>query len=257
MIRTYQKIKLILFLFLFTFPLAVYSQRDVSEAIGTPYIGIHYAINIPEGSLAERYGLINGLGTHAGYKTKKNWIYAIDANFFFGNKIKIDGMLQNLYDDHGNITNTSGQPSIVKLYNRGFNVNLSVGKIFPVLSPNPNSGILLEIGAGYRFSMIKVGHDNDEIPQLDGDYKKGYDRLTIGVNSSEFIGYNFMANHGIFNFYGGFYFQQTFMKNQRDIFFDHPNEKVSHALRIGQLYGFKVGWLIPIYKRKPNDFYFN
>lgn len=233
------------------------AQRDVSKAIGTPYIGIQYGLNLPGGDFADRYGLTNGIGIHAGYKTKHNWIYAVETNFFFGNQIRIDGILQNLLDDRGTITNTSGSSAVVKLFNRGFNANLSVGKIIPIWSPNPNSGILFELSAGYRLHMIKVGHQNDEVPQLEGDYKKGYDRLTIGFNTSELIGYNFMANKGVFNFYAGFYFQQMFMKNQRNIFFDHPNKAVSTKLRFGQLYGIKVGWLIPIYKRQPNEFYYN
>lgn len=235
----------------------IWAQRDVSKAVGTPYISIQYGANITGGDLAERYGFTNSIGVYGGYKTKRNWIYALDANFFFGNNIRIEGMLQNLKDSKGEITNTSGGPSIVRLFNRGFNVNVSVGKIFPIWSPNPNSGIMIRLGAGYRFHMMKIGHHNDEIPQLAGEYKKGYDRLTIGLNTSEFIGYNFMANQGVFNFYAGFYFQQTFMQNQRTHFFDHPNQQVSKKIRMGQMYGIRVGWLIPIYKRQPKDFYYN
>lgn len=246
-----------LLLITFLVGLSVHAQRDVSKAIGTPYIGIQYGLNWTGGDLAERYGLTNALGTHAGYKTEKNWIYGIDGNFFFGNDVSIDGVAQNLRDDKGQIINSSGTPAIVLLFNRGFNVNASISKIFSVWSPNPNSGIMVQFSAGYLWHKLRIETQEDEVPPLEGEYLKGYDRLTIGANTSQFIGYSFMANRGIWNFYGGIYFQQGYTVNQRDLFWDHPNEKVSKDLRIEHLFGFRVGWLIPIYKREAKDYYFN
>jgi len=66
-----------------------------------------------------------------------------------------------------------------------------------------------------------------------------------------------MANQGVYNFYGGFYFQQGFTQDQRDIFWDKPNEFVSKDIRIEYQFGFKVGWLVPVYKRQPKEFYFD
>lgn len=252
----YHKIIIGLF-FLFIYTFDSYGQRDVSEAIGTPYIGLQYGANWTAGDLAERYGFTNSLGAHAGYKTKKNWIFGIEGNFLFGNNIRIDRLLDNLRDSRGEILNTSGQPSIVVFYNRGFNVNFAISKIIPVLSPNPNSGIMIQLGAGYLWHKLRIEAQEDEVPQISGDYLKGYDRLTIGMNVSEFIGYNYMANQGIWNFYAGFYAMHGFTKNQRDVFWDHPNEKVDKGLRIEHIIGFKVGWLIPIYKREVKEFYYN
>ena len=243
--------------FCFLMSFFVSGQRDVSKAIGTPYVGIHYGLNWTGGELAERYGLTSALGSHAGYKTKRNWIYGIDGNFFFGNDVKIEGLLQNLRDKEGHIMNTSGTPAIVLFFNRGFNVNLSVGKILPLLNPNPNSGVMIQLSAGYLLHKLRIESQEDEVPQIEGEYLKGYDRLTIGANTSQFLGYNYMADRGILNFYGGIYFQQGFTVNQRDLFWDHPNDKVSKDLRIEHMIGFRLGWLIPIYKREPKDYYFN
>ena len=66
-----------------------------------------------------------------------------------------------------------------------------------------------------------------------------------------------MANQGALNFYAGFYAQQGFTYNQRDIFFDQPDVPVSKEMMIDLQYGFKVAWLIPIYKRVPKEYYFN
>jgi hypothetical protein len=237
---------------------SLWSQRDVSEEIiGTPYCGIQYGLNGTGGDLAERYGLTNSLGAFAGYKTKKNFIFGLDGNYLFGNDIKIDGILSTLYDEAGSITNSSGGPAIVLLFNRGFHVNATIGKVFPILSPNPNSGIMVQLSAGYLWHRIRIETQEDFVPQLQGEYRKGYDRLTIGANTAQFLGYSFMADQGIYNFYAGFYFQQGYTRNQRSQFWDKPNETVSQDIRLDLMYGFRVGWLIPIYKRQPKDFYFN
>jgi hypothetical protein len=66
-----------------------------------------------------------------------------------------------------------------------------------------------------------------------------------------------MSNGGYYNFYGGFYAQQGFTKNKRTIFFDQPELVVPTAIRMDFQAGFRVGWFIPFYKRKPKDFYFD
>ena len=104
---------------------------------------------------------------------------------------------------------------------------------------------------------IRIETNNQVSPQIELDYKKGYDKLVAGINFHQFIGYAFMANAGFINFYGGVYFQQGFTKNQRSIFYTDPTSPVSQAVRNDFNYGLKVGWLIPIYKRKPKEYYFN
>jgi hypothetical protein len=241
-----------------TLSLAVIAQRDVSkQAIGTPYVGVHFGMNLTGGDLSERYGFSNHLGAIAGYKTKGNWLLAADGNFMFGNDIRVEGILDNLRDAQGTITNSSGAPAQVLMFLRGFNVNATLGKVIPVWSPNPNSGIMVQFGVGYLWHRIRIETQEDEVPQLQDEYLKGYDRLTIGLNTSQFIGYNFMANQGVVNFYAGFYFQQGFTRNQRDLFWDFPDQPVSQDIRNEYQYGFKIGWLVPVYKRQPKDFYFD
>ena len=143
------------------------------------------------------------------------------------------------------------------VYARGLNVNLAVGKVFPVLSPNKNSGIFVHAGVGYLAHRMRVETQEQVIPQLELDYKKGYDRFTAGPNAHQFLGYAFMSNAGFLNFYGGFYIQEGFTQNKRTIFFDQPTIPVSSETRLDFQYGVKVGWFIPFYKRQPKEFYYN
>jgi hypothetical protein len=234
------------------------AQRNVRDSIiGTPMIGVHYGANWTAGDLTERYGFMNHIGILAGYKTNKNWFWGLDANYLFGNQIRLTGLFDHLVDSYGNITDVNGEIAKVLVYSRGVNVNFACGKIIPILNPNENSGFFVHAGVGYLLHKLRVETQDQVVPQLELDYKKGYDRLTVGVNFHQFIGYSFMANSGFFNFYGGFYIQEGFTKNMRAIFFDQPNTRVSTATRLDIQYGAKLGWMIPFYKRQPKDFYYD
>ncbi len=247
-----------LFLFLSLLSNTLLAQRNVSsETIATPWIGIHYGLNKPTANLAERFGLLNNLGFNAGYKTKRNWFLGSDINFFFGNQITTGDILANLSDSYGNITDINGDVGVILLFSRGYNANISFGKLIPIFGSNPNSGVFIQAGAGYMQYHIRLESNKQVIPQVELDYRKGYDRLTGGISSHQFLGYAFMANNGLVNFYAGFYFLQGYTHNQRRIFFDQPTEKVSTSLRYDNLYGFRIGWLIPIYKSKPKEFYYD
>ena len=193
----------------------------------------------------------------AGYKTRRNWVYSVDGAFMFGNQIKETGLFNNLVDSKGNITDQNGDIATVRVLSRGFYVDVNVGKIFPVLSPNKNSGIFLNVGAGYTSHNYRIETNDHVVPQLELDYRKGYDRLTTGLNTQQFLGYAFMANQGIVNFYGGFFIQEAFTYNRRTIFFDQPDTPVPTDMRMDIQYGFKVAWLIPIYRRLPKEYYYN
>lgn len=234
------------------------SQRNVKDSvIGTPLVGVHYGGNWTAGDLADRYGFINHIGINAGYKTNKNWYWGVDGNFMFGNDVRMTGIFDHLVDSKGNITDINGDIAIVYVYARGFNANVAVGKIFPVLSPNENSGIMVHAGAGYLLHRMRIETQDQVVPQIELEYKKGYDRLTSGLNLHQFVGYSFMSNGGFYNFYAGFYIQEGFTKNRRTIFYDQPDTPVPTATRMDIQYGFRAGWFIPFYKRQPKDFYYD
>lgn len=238
--------------------ISVHAQRNVKDSIiGTPWIAVHYGGNGTGGDLAQRYGFLNHVGVLAGYKTSHNWFYGVDGNFLFGNRIFLPDMFGHLRDSKGNITDQNGDIGTVVTFVRGFNANLAFGKVIPVFSPNKNSGIFVHAGLGYMAHKIRIETNDQVIPQLELDYRKGYDRLTVGLSLHQFVGYAFMSNRGLVNFYGGLYFNQGFTHNARDIFFDQPDVPVSKDLRQDLQYGFKLGWFIPIYKRLPKDFYTN
>ncbi|MBI1837154.1 MAG: hypothetical protein HYR91_07795 [Flavobacteriia bacterium] len=247
-----------IFTLIFFFSSFSYSQRNVKDSIiSTPWVAVHYGGNFTGGDLGLKYGYLNHIGFLAGYKTNKNYFLGFDANFIFGNKVKASGLFDNLVDSYGNITDMNGDIAKVVVSARGFNANITFGKILPILSPNSNSGIFVHGGIGLLAHKLRIETQDQVVPSIELNYKKGYDRLTMGPNIHEFIGYSFLANRGVFNFYGGFYAQQGFTKNMRTVFFDQPDIPVSKKTMIDLQFGIRLGWFVPIYKRLPKEFYYN
>lgn len=240
------------------FSYSSFSQRKVSEnVISTPYIGLHFGANIPGGDFADRFGYTNHLGGIIGYKTEVNLILGIEGSFMFGGNVKEPGLLNNLLDSQNSITNISGGSAEIIPMMRGFNLNGALGFVFEGTGHNPNSGIMIMGSAGYMWHKIRIESQEDVVPQLQEEYLQGYDRLTTGFNISEFIGYNFMANQGIYNFYAGFYFIQGFTYNRRTVFWDRPDYEVPLERRLDLQYGIRLSWMIPAYKRQTKEFYYN
>lgn len=232
-----------------------FGQKSVKDSIiGTPWVGVQYTFHVPGGDLMERFGINHGIGLKVAYKTKKNWVYGAEGNFIFGSNFKETEIFESLYGDNGEISDINGSPADVLYYMRGFNVNAIGGKLFPWFGPNKNSGLLLELGVGFIAHKIRIETQDHDVPQLEGDYLKGYDRLSSGAHLSQFLGYAHMGNKGSLNFYAGFYFMQGFTKERRKINFD--TKLTDNSSRIDIQYGIRLGWMVPIYKRASKKRYY-
>ena len=234
------------------------AQRNAADsAIGTPWVSVQYGINLTAGDLNDRHVFFNHVGMFAGYKTESNWIFGLDGSYLFGGDMRVTGLFDHLVDSKGNITDQNGDIATVLVFSRGMAVSLNAGKVLNLLSPNPNSGVYLSFGAGFLAHKIRIETQEHVVPELELDYKKGYDRLTQGLNLNQFVGYAYMANQGFLNFYAGFYVQEGFTFNQRNLFYDLPNTPVPTDMMLDIQYGLRFSWLVPVYKRKPKDFYFD
>jgi hypothetical protein len=233
------------------------AQYDIkASSLNIPMFYAAYGLQFPGGDLADRFGVNSNIGGGFLWKTSKNWIFGADFNHLFGNELKNEAeYLQNLKTETGHIIDMGGTFANYNLFQRGYYITGKFGKLFQVWSPNPNSGFVITAGAGYMTHKIRIEVDQNTAPQLNGDYRKGYDRLTGGFVLSQFVGYVYLSNNRLLNFFGGVEFCQAWTKPYREVNFDTrlPDE-VSN--RVDLLTGFKVGWIIPILPREPEKFYY-
>lgn len=244
---------LILTFLLFSIAKSQHSVKDSSISISL--ISVHYAGHLPEGNMVSRFGVSSIVGGGFGIKTKKNWTLSAEYSFIFGNNVKNqDNYFHAIKNSNGYIIDANGMFAAVFLYERGYNLSLQIGKQFRFLNPNPNSGPFIQIGFGYLQHKVRIENQDKVAYQVVGDYAKGYDRLTSGLSLTEIVGYRFLSDNKLLNFYFGFEFNQAFTMCRRSYNID--DMKRDDTKRIDMLNGFRVGWIVPLYNRAPKEYYY-
>ncbi len=230
------------------------SLKVKDSTISMSMIDIHYAYMIPGGDLKTRFG--NTINVGAGFlrKTKSNYIWGGEINFLSGNNVKEGYIFDSLKTFRGQYITTDGLYGDVRISERGFNGYAHVGKIFPVFGSNKNSGIMILGGVGFLQHQIHIEVLEENVTALSSEYRKGYDRLTNGISTQEFVGYFYLSERLRINLLAGFVFSQSFTKNRRD--WDYFAQRKLDESRKDYLSGFKVGFIVPLYQRKPKEFYY-
>jgi hypothetical protein len=228
-------------------------RAQLDSAITVPLLTINFGGQLPAGDMAKRFGPNLSAGGSLLLKTKKNWVVGVESNYMFGRNVKED-VLAQLKTPSGYVIDNEGFPADLRVTQRGLGIHLVFGKVFNVLSSNPNSGLMVTIGGGYLQHKINLYDSQQKIAAVKGDLKHGYDRLTNGFSVSQFIGYIFLSENKLTNFYAGFEAYQAFTQSVRKYNYDTglPDTKQ----RLDLLYGFRIGWILPLYKKRPNDFYY-
>lgn len=212
-----------------------------------------FAVQSPLGDLANRFGINSSLGFTATIKSKKNWTFSLDGNFIFGTRILEPSLFGSLVDNDGFILGSDGLYADIRAYERGYYAMALVGKIFPFKGPNPNCGITVQLGAGFMQHKIRIEDKKNAVPSLQGEYLKGYDRLTNGAALKQFIGYTYIGNRRLVNFYFGVELIEGFTEGRRNYNF---NTGISdRGKRFDMLSGLRVGWIMPFYNQAPEKFY--
>jgi len=233
--------------------LAQGTVRDTS--LFDPHVTMSYAYQVPGGDLADRFGNNSNLSLGFHIKSRTNWFYGIQGQFLFGSKvIQEDGFLQNLMVDGSYVLDNDGYPATLVIQQRGFALSADLGKLFPVIGPNANSGILVKGGAGFLQHKIRIEHQDTYIAQLEDEYLKGYDRMANGPAVTGFLGYYHMSNNRFINFVVGVEGWRAFAEPRRPINFDTQVSET--GVRKDILLGIRAGWTLHLYKRMSDNFYY-
>ena len=243
----------ILFSFVFlTFSTYAQEDYDAFNKGNALIFKLGFGAHLPGGDLADRFDVPTSIGSGVEFITSQsNWIIGADYNFFFGNRVNED-VLAPLRTDQGQLIANDRSIADIQLRMRGFYAGMHVGKLFGIGLKNPRSGIRVSLGAGVLQHKIRIQDDPfKSVPQLSGEYKKGYDRLTNGFTITESIGYQILSKDKRVNLFLGFELTQAFTQNRRDFNFD-TREK-DDTPRLDLLSGFRVSWMLPFYFGKEAD----
>lgn len=233
----------------------VYAQKSIRDSVlNFAAIGAEWGLQVPFGDMADRFGFGGITGGGVMYKTKKNIVYEGNFGFIYGNRVKEDSILKPIMTSQDFIIDRTGNPAEVFLFERGFTVTGRVGKIFTFIGPNPNSGLHVALGMGFMQHKIRIQDNLESVPQLQGDYRKGYDRLTNGWLISQSVGYQHFSNYRLVNYYIGFEFYEAITENRRS--FNYDTGEHDGRTRLDILGTMVVRWYFPTYKRQPKEFYF-
>lgn len=236
--------------------LSASAQSDISDStITISQINIFGAHYLPAGDFADRYKSPTMIGAGYHIKTSKNLLFGADGGYMFRDGIKdAENYLTNMRTSTGNIIAQNGDFAIVLGGLRGFTMNAHVGKVFDWVGPNPNSGLVFRVGGGYFQHKIHFEARKHDVPQLEDEMRIYYDQMSSGFSLTQFAGYQHLSNSRLTNFYIGIEAIQAFTKNQRSFNIDlgGPDD----YRRTDLLFGLKAGWIVLIYKRKPQEYYF-
>lgn len=242
-------------IFLIFFPLHFWAQSVKDTTINIPYFAGNYSFQFPKADLQKMFGPNSSIGTILGYKHSSNFIFELETNYIFSSEVKDTTMLDFLKTTDGNIIDKNGEYSNFRQYERGYSITGNVGKLFPIIGPNPNSGLMIKIGVGSFRYKVRTDVQHQMVPELQKKYLKYYDRLTLGVTLKQYIGYQHFSNNRLANFSIGFEIYEAFTRGMRDYQIDLGTSYKMHKFDV--LFGPKVSWVIPVNRKTPDEFYYN
>lgn len=240
---------------------SVYAQDDLfgTKVTKSPVrkgwiISANGDLDFPAADMAKRFGTSARVGPSLLYKTKSNWLFGVKGDFIFGSDVREDSLLINLKDKYGDFLNTQGQRIAIPRYERGYIIGLEAGKIIGLSKKNGDNGLMLLTSVGFIQHKINIFEKNKTVPQLHGEYLKGYDRLTNGMYIEQYIGYAYFAKDGLLNFHLGLDALFGFTQGRRDFLYDVMRPDTDKRLDI--LFGLRGSFDIPIFKRKSEELFF-
>jgi hypothetical protein len=234
------------------------SQRErikSDSAFTIPMIYGFYGYQWPGADMAENFGSNSTIGPGFMVKTASNWIMGIEYNFLFGSNVKNGhDILKGIMASNGEIISGDGTPAVVSLFERGHTISAKFGKLIPVSKKDKNSGIFFTAGLGYIMHKIRIEVENNSAPQLNGDYRRGYDRRSGGLMLNQAIGFMYFGQNHLFNFTLSIEAVEGWTKSYRDFYFDTmaPPEGRNFDFLIGP----KIAWMLPLRQRSVSQFFY-
>ncbi len=197
------------------------------------------------------------------YKFRSGWLLTGDGDLWFNsdNLLSRVERMGGIYNHRGQLVSIGGVDGVVLAQNRGLAARVGVGRILRVLPKDPNSGILLKLSGGWFMQKTVFTQDmnEDEIPQISGNYAKLYDHLRNGILLTESIGFIYMSNYRTYvNVKLTFELSQCLSWSSRPYIIDNLmglNGK-DNSTYLDHMAAVRLTWMFPITGRTSYDYYY-
>lgn len=233
------------------------AQFNVKDSVSRIwYFSPQISVQFPQGDLKDRFFTNTAISFGVNRKSASNWLLGAELGYMFAEKVRNeDQILSNITTSEGYVIDQTGVFANIYFRQRGFHASFKGGKLFPLWFNNPNSGVLVLGSLGMLQHKIRIENYENTAPQLQGDYIKGYDKLTNGPAASLYIGYLHFSNSRLTNFSLGVEYLYAATRSRRD--YDYVLMGKDETLRNDQLISIRFAWAIPVYNRAPKEFYYN
>ena len=217
-------------------------------------LSINHTLQIPGGNMADRFGTNSNISGMLLYKTYNNFTIHLEIGALFGPKVKEVNLFEPIDGNNGNLISQNGEIPTIRLFERGAHIDINIGKYIQLPNKRSESAILLSLGTGYLYHKILIETLTTELPQLNEDLIKGYDKLCGGFFTKEFIGYLHFSKKTNIRYIVGLEFIQAYTKDLRQ--YDYTTQSINTDKRMDYLFGIKTGFMIPISKRTSDRYYY-
>ncbi|MCS6982430.1 MAG: hypothetical protein NZM65_09595 [Flavobacteriales bacterium] len=211
------------------------------------------SFHLPLGMLYRRTGLFYGIGGSLFFKNSRNMYWEVEGSLFTGNRIREQDALSRIATHDGYIIAQDGGFADVRVLFRGWQGLAALGKRIIKLGPTPHCGIYLKGGLGWLGHKIRVEVQHNNVPALQGDYLKGYDRLRGGLSLTQEVGYIYFSRNKRITFRTGLQCSQAFARSLRGINYD--TGLLESPTYLDVFLAIKLAWMIVAYIRPAEVYY--
>lgn len=215
-------------------------------------------LGLPGGNLGQRFGNHGEATVTLFYKTKTNWMFGLEGSFLFGEEIR-ENPLSIYLTREGQIIGNDGRFATIAYQQRGFRAPvIKIGKLFPAqlfkwMDPVA-SGFFVHGGVGFLQHQIDIIDVDRTLPYLQYPSAKGLDRMTNGVAIMQSAGFQFLSRNRWYGLFVALDLTQGFTRSQR---YSTDLRTLDNTPKLDLILGLRGGFILPIFPRSGEEFYFD
>jgi hypothetical protein len=174
--------------------LVIYGNLSAQKEDPTLFLTIQYGGQLPALDFKNRFGTSLRPAAVLSYQLpRKLNVWSATGFFQFGTLVKED-VFSNLLTPDGYLIGNDKNPAAIQLRQRAWFIGFGKGWRFKERS-NFLNRFLIDVHGGFFQHKIRIQEDPARlVPQINGEYKKGYDRLSNGTGININMSYNPTAN---------------------------------------------------------------